>query len=162
MFGNSWLCACTSSVEWDAAVARPEVRQTGQSTWRHFCRSVQPHGDPENPIVTFPLSYAYRTVLPLTYVPATVRHGWLDSGHGCGQCTRARHPQCRRLYHDPVRPTIITVLGPGDRITVSHDTYKYTDDLSTNNILLIIILLLCARSRVCTITILSYTETYIG
>lgn len=112
-----------------------------------------------NPIVTFPLLNAYRTVLPLTYVPATVRHGWLDSGHGCGQCARARHAQCRRLYHDPVRPTIITVLGPGDRIY--HDTYKYTDDLSTNNILLIIILLLCARSRVCTITILSYTETYI-
>jgi len=39
--------------------------------------------------------------LPLTYVPATVRHGWLDSGLGCGQCARARRAQCRRLYHDP-------------------------------------------------------------
>lgn len=73
----------------------------------------------------FLCSNAYEP-LPLTYVPATARNGWLDSGRGCGRCARARHAQCRRLYHDPViRPSDnITVLGRGDRSTVFRDTYK--------------------------------------
>jgi len=108
MFGNkSWLCAGTSSVEWDAAVAGPEVRQTGQSAWRHVCRSVGRHGGPVEPDRYFSFVQTRTEPLPLTYVPATVQHGWLDSGYGCGRCARARRAQCRRVYHDPV-------IGPSD------------------------------------------------
>lgn len=60
--------------------------------------------EPDRPDRYFSFVQTRTEPLPLTYVPATVRHGWLGSGHGRGRCARARHAQCRQLYH-----------GPGDR-----------------------------------------------
>lgn len=126
MFGNkSWLCACASLVEWDGTVARPEVRQTQQSAWRHVCCSVGWHGGPVEPdrYFSFVQTRSSRYRSPASRRPCEMAGSTPAAAVDAVRVRVTRSVAGCTTIRWSVRPTI-TVLGRGDQSTVFRDTYK--------------------------------------